>query len=222
VLDYPKAPVIIENRNLPTVKGRNAMDHLRGIREGIVLQCEHGYLAGMRGGVSAYDNDRRKLREFAGDGGSRHTADFLAAVRDRKAADLNAPMEGGHVSSAGCHLGNISYRLGAGSPPATAESVLKDLKLAAETVARLEEHLKANEVDVTATPIRLGRWLSVDGKSEEITAVDGADADKAAGAARALARGSYRPPSVIPEIAEGAPQRSPSAVYRVVSRWPKL
>jgi hypothetical protein len=200
VLDYPRIPVLVENRNLPSMKGRNAMDHLRGIREGIVLQCENGYIAGMRGGVNAYDNDSKKVKEFPGDAGSGHAANFLAAVRSRNASDLHAPMEGGHVSSAACHLGNISYRLGAGAPPAAAGTVFKDLKLAAETLTRLEQHLAANEVDLAKTPMQLGRWLRVDERSEEITSVDGPDADKALQSARSMARGQYRPPFVLPEI----------------------
>src|SRR2546430_11427994 len=39
-------------------------------------------------------------------------ANFIACVRSRKPEDLVAPLIEGHYSSALCHLGNISYRLG--------------------------------------------------------------------------------------------------------------
>ena len=43
--DYEPAPLIIEMRNLPARTGVNAMDHLRGVRMGNIIQCEHGYVA---------------------------------------------------------------------------------------------------------------------------------------------------------------------------------
>jgi predicted dehydrogenase len=41
-----------------------------------------------------------------------HYANFIKAVRSRKAEDQNGPVETAHLSSALAHLGNISYRLG--------------------------------------------------------------------------------------------------------------
>ena len=41
-----------------------------------------------------------------------HFANFIEAVRSRKPEALNAEIEEGHLSSALCHLANISYRLG--------------------------------------------------------------------------------------------------------------
>ena len=44
--------------------------------------------------------------------GGNHFANFIKAMRSRKAEDLNADIEEGHLSSALGHLANISYRLG--------------------------------------------------------------------------------------------------------------
>jgi len=41
-----------------------------------------------------------------------HMANFLAAVKSRKHADLHADIEDGATSAALCHMANISYRLG--------------------------------------------------------------------------------------------------------------
>ena len=41
-----------------------------------------------------------------------HFANFTKAVRSRNAGELHADILEGHLSSALCHLGNISYRLG--------------------------------------------------------------------------------------------------------------
>jgi hypothetical protein len=44
--------------------------------------------------------------------GGDHFANFIKAVRERRPADLTAPIEEGHYSAALIHLANISYRLG--------------------------------------------------------------------------------------------------------------
>jgi hypothetical protein len=41
-----------------------------------------------------------------------HVLNFLAAVRSRKHPDLACDVETAHLSSALCHLANISYRTG--------------------------------------------------------------------------------------------------------------
>jgi predicted dehydrogenase len=46
------------------------------------------------------------------DTGQQHFENFIDCVRSRKAEDLKAPLEDGHLSSTLCHLGNISYRVG--------------------------------------------------------------------------------------------------------------
>ena len=201
LLDYQPAPILVENRNLPTEKGRDAMDQQRGIREGVILQCEHGYFAGLRGGGGVYDNERKRLKQFIGDGGSQHAANFIAAVRSREDTDLRAPIAEGHISSAACHLGNISFRLGTAMLPAAAKDALGGLKLAGEIVDRLEQHLHANGVELHQVPMRLGRWLTIDRQNDEISAADGPGADQALQIGRALSRGNHRPPFVLTEKA---------------------
>jgi predicted dehydrogenase len=46
------------------------------------------------------------------DAGQTHFENFIECVRSRKPEGLNASMENGHFSTALCHLGNISNRLG--------------------------------------------------------------------------------------------------------------
>lgn len=181
-------------------KGTDALDQYRGIREGVILQCEHGHFAGMRGGGIVFDSQGKRLRKFPGDAGAQHAANFIAAVRSRRASDLRAPIGEGHISSSVCHLGNISYRLGAGAPLATAKSLLASSKLAGETLERLAQHLAANEVDLDKTPLRAGRQLSVDTQTEEIVAVDSHDPEESLQVARSLARGQYRAPYVWKEV----------------------
>src|SRR5438128_6139051 len=98
------------------------------------------------GGGTVFDLDGKPIVSFDGENYADHFANFIKAVRSRNYQDLNADIEQGHLSSALCHLGNISYRLG--SPQAvdavtSQASASKDRK---ETVAGFLEHLRANNV----------------------------------------------------------------------------
>ena len=64
----------------------------------------------------------------AGRGEDGHFGNFIAAVRSRKTADLNADILEGHYSSALCHLANISYRLGEQVPFNTQTKAFGDCK----------------------------------------------------------------------------------------------
>ena len=46
------------------------------------------------------------------DAGQKHFENFISCVRSRQPQNLNATIEGGHLSTTLCHLGNISYRVG--------------------------------------------------------------------------------------------------------------
>ena len=46
------------------------------------------------------------------DSGQSHFENFIECVRTRSVGNLRAPIEDGHLSTALCHLGNISYRVG--------------------------------------------------------------------------------------------------------------
>jgi predicted dehydrogenase len=194
VLDYDGLPVIIEDRNLPTKSGVNQMDHVRGIREGVIVQCEHGYFAGFRAGGFVYDNDGNKLKHFSGDNGATHQQNFIDAVRSRKTEHLAAPIRQTHLSSAVCHLGNISYRLATDAP---SRSPLLSLPLASQTLERIETHLAANGVDARKTPLAIGPCLHINSRAETITSVDGEP--RLLAAAQRLARGAYRPGFEVPE-----------------------
>lgn len=199
LLDYPEAPILVENRNLPARSGIKALDHYRQIQEGVILQCEHGYFAGLRGGGWVYDEQGKKVKQFVGDGGGKHHDNFFQAVRARNANLLNAPIQEGHISSACCHLGNLSYRLGTPATPENLRQITGEFRQAGETVEKLLEHLRANEVELTRFPMTVGPWLTLDGRTEEIVSVEGRDTTSLLARARQLAQGSYRAPFLIPE-----------------------
>ena len=112
----------------------------------------------------AYSKDGEVIRKFSG--GDDHFANFVKAVRSRKVEDLNADILEGHLSSALCHLGNVSYRLGDEQPfGQTPQAFAKD-KDAGESFERMEQHLKDNKVSLDAVKCRIGRKLAVEPAKE--------------------------------------------------------
>ncbi|MBL8828326.1 MAG: Gfo/Idh/MocA family oxidoreductase [Planctomycetaceae bacterium] len=179
VHDYGDKQLIFEVRGLKT-------DAYRGAKVGNVFHGSEGYvvLTSYNGGA-AFDLKGNKIKEFTG--GDNHFQNFIAAVRSRKHTDLNADILEGHLSSALCHTGNISYRLGEQITIGEAKDRLKgeDNK---ETYARFAEHLKENGVD-EKTKISFGKTLTMDPATE--TFIGDADAN------RQLTR-EYRAPFIVP------------------------
>jgi predicted dehydrogenase len=188
LLDYKPAPIIYEVRNLPRKKGDSAMDEYRGVRSGAVIQCEDGYFAG--GWV--YANDGTKVKQFKVTGGSGHHGNFIKAVRSHKVSDLNADILEGHLSTALCHLGNISHRLGAESSPEEIREKLQGDKEAMATFESFQSHLSANEVDIKKTRAVLGPWVTMDSKKEKFVGEFSTEANK-------FLKRDYRKAFVVPE-----------------------
>jgi hypothetical protein len=160
VFDYGDCELVFEVRGLST-------KHYKGAKVGNIFYGSKGYLVcPSYNSAVAYDLDGQIVQVFRGGDDQDHFNNFVKAVRSRKAADLNADILEGHLSSALCHLGNISYRLGVSIPFSKQSGAFGDDKEAAETLARMEEHLKDNKVPLDQTSYRLGRKLAVDPKSE--------------------------------------------------------
>lgn len=183
VHDYGDMLLIFEVRGLPEKAGSETMDQYRGESIGIVIECEGGYLAGSK----AYDKDGKFIREFSGE--ENHFENFIKAVRSRKKEDLNADILEGHLSSALCHTGNISYRLGSEKSSDAIMEEIKSSSAAQETFERMKEHLLKNKVDLESTPLSLGAFLEMDPAIEEF---------KDYQAANALLTRKYRKPYVVP------------------------
>ena len=206
LLDYPGTPVIFEIRGLPrqhsantakpTIRGPGGaavdepMDAYRGLRQGVIVQCEGGYYAGSLSGGWVFDNAGKKVKQILQKGPEQHQANFIDAVRSRKREDLHAEILEGHLSTSLCHLANASIRLGKVMKPEEIRDAVKSDALLAEAFDRLGPHFKANEVDLAQTPLHLGPVLSVDSAAERFTG------DRAA-EANALLRREYREPFVI-------------------------
>jgi predicted dehydrogenase len=166
VFDYGDCELIFEVRGWPSTSpfpgkespkeaGKNFVGNVFYGSEGVVVSTSYS-------SAIAYNNDGEVIRRF--NGGDDHYGNFFKAVRSRKVDDLNADILEGHLSSALCHLGNISYRLGTEHSFTKKPAVLEGDKEAVETLGRMEEHLKMSHIDVPS--YRLGRKLAIDAARE--------------------------------------------------------
>jgi predicted dehydrogenase len=183
--DYGRQLLVFE------VRGLSSGPH-RGVRVGVIFECAGGYLVVPRYDTgAAFDLDGTLIRKFAG--GGDHFANFLKAVRSRRVQDLNADVEEGHLSSALCHLGNISYRLGDAVPPTELKHRLASLAApdhAHESLRRTLRHLAHNNVALDGIRLVAGPQLTFDPCRETFL-----DHEVAT---RMLTR-DYRAPYVVPD-----------------------
>jgi predicted dehydrogenase len=178
--DYAEAPLIFETRGLPRAKkyrfaedpkdwDRN-MDNYRGSRIGVIVQCENGYVAIPNSStVNAFDNDGNEVKTWSGNGD--HFSNFLDAVRADNQSLLNAPILEGHLSSALCHTGGVSHQLGENTSLQDIHSAMdNECDFFKDSLKRMIDHLKANEVDVTTgVALTLGAELKFDVATESVT-----------------------------------------------------
>jgi predicted dehydrogenase len=169
VFDYGDSELIFDVRGLASVSpfpgkvgelkpGSNFVGNIFYGDKGIVV-CPN-----YTGGV-ALDKDLAVVTKFGGGGENVHFTNFVNAVRENKRELLNAEIAEGHLSSALCHLGNISYRLGVEKPLAEMQKI-SDNKDAQEAFGRMVQHLKDNQVDLAASIGRVGPVLTIDPKTE--------------------------------------------------------
>ena len=201
LLDYQPAPIICEVRNVRAGKDPAAIGKFRNLTSsaGVVIDCEGGYFAGEAPTGAFFDKDGKKIKDITDDGSSQrlevlHLSNFVAAVRSRKAADLAAGALEGHRSAACCHIANISHRLGKESAPEAIGEAIQANRELSDAFERCRDYLRANGVDLSATPAVLGPWVSYDSRHERF--VHGF-ADQANG----LSQREYRPPFVLPKLA---------------------
>jgi len=198
---YEKAPLIFEVRGLPRSKqfhqqGWEAnMDNYRGARVGVLIQCERGHVViPSYVDATAYDDQGRKLQEWHIDGNSHH-ANWLEAIAAGDRRRLNADIQEGHLSSALCHAGNVSYRLGQRKLSSDNRDRIRANDVLADSVERMLGHLRANGVDADADDaLTVGEWLTIDPATETFVGND---------AANELRTRKYRAPFVVPDLEQG-------------------
>jgi predicted dehydrogenase len=209
--DYASAPLIFEVRGLPAKPDAPAantagmssaeaagaasgsMDKYRGVSIGNVIDCEGGSIViGSYFEATALDRAGKVIKEFKGK--DRLMANFIDVIRSRKTADLYGPIEEGHVSSALCHVGNISHQLGDKVSPGKLQEEIKGDAPLSEAVGRMTDHLAVNGVNLNKTRLTLGQPLTLDPQAEAFTG-------SGARAANKLLTRNYRAPFTVPQLA---------------------
>ncbi|HEV3340745.1 MAG TPA: Gfo/Idh/MocA family oxidoreductase [Pirellulales bacterium] len=182
--DYDDRTLVFEVRGLPT-------DDLRGAKVGVIFEGSEGYvvLTSYDAGA-AFDRDGKLVTTFQA--GGDHFGNFLGAVRSRRREDLHADIEEGHLSSALCHLGNISYRLGGHVPLGEVRGRLENRPQAAADFDRFASHLADHRVPDTAL-VQFGAPLDFDSSNEQFVGNSAADA---------LLTREYRKPFAVPAAVE--------------------
>ena len=116
---------------------------------------------------------------------------FIDCVRSRDASKLQAPIQEAHLSSAICHLGNISYRLGQQLPGTQKPDVLGAHEEVAKSWNAIGDRVKdALGLDLEKSTYQLGAKLDFDPQAERF--IGNAEADK-------LLTRDYREPFVVTE-----------------------
>jgi len=185
VHDYGDSSLVFEVRGLNT-------DDYRGAKIGVIFEGTDGYavLPSYSSGT-IFDKDGNKVQSYGG--GGDHFGNFLTAVRSRNHEDLNADIEEGHLSSALCHMGNISYRLGDLLNAQECLERMASVDTAENVKATMERflaHLRDNKVRVEGDVVRTGNFLAFNPKTETFVSNDDADA---------MLTREYRAPFVVPE-----------------------
>lgn len=184
VHNYGKRQLVFEVRGLKTPV-------YKGVDVGIIIEGTEGYLVmtSYQSGT-AFDPSGKVIKQFNNGSDDYHYKNFTEAVRRRDYKVLNADIEQGHLSSALCHLANISLRLGEIVPSDDVAALLKDHEGPENLVAtweRTTEHLKENKVE--DFPVQVGPKLKVDPISETFPGNS---------AANTMLTRDYRAPYVIP------------------------
>ncbi len=214
--DYDGPPLVFEVRGLPKSKDlqrdsrtwSSGMDSPPGFTSGrtvgVILVCEGGRFFIDEGGevIAAEDSQGKTIRRFEtkdarfgaawSKGDYYHFSNWLKAIRSRNRSDLTAEILDGHLSSALCHTGMISHRVGQTMPPSEVLERIRGNRLAAERFDSFREHLERNGVDLSKNRASVGAWLTVDPVIERFLGCDPAN--------RLLRRGD-RKPFVVPEVA---------------------
>jgi hypothetical protein len=189
-------PLLFEVRGLPRNTasqkkgwGKN-MDNFQGARIGVIVHCKNGYLRiPDYNRAIAFGTDGKEITRF--EGSTNHYENFINSVRSRNIDDLTADIREGHLSSAMCHMGNVSHLLGKTHSKQELDTMAGKNPHTQEAWQRMHGHLVANDVDVdtVAGGVRMGPRLTMDPKTERF----------ADDASNALLARNYRKGFVVPK-----------------------
>jgi predicted dehydrogenase len=198
---FPDVTLVTEIRNLKDVAD------VDGLAMGIQIHGSEGSVVWKAHSpeVVVLDTAGMPVKTITGEGNhfGRHVANFLAAVRAHDPRLLAAEIGEGVQSTALCHLGNISYRLGEDLP---FDDIVARIDArqpqddAGKLVDRVRRMLAANGCQPAGCTIRCGAWVeTAGGEATSATALTTNNGPVLVeGPARDLERLEYRAPFLLP------------------------
>ncbi|GHT46233.1 NADH-dependent dehydrogenase [Planctomycetales bacterium] len=200
--DYGDKSLVIEVRNLPSAPFTLPVGDKISTQIGSIIYGTDGYIVqgrmyNMRDNfwwcftqTFVYDSKGNLLKTFKStdangksiennDPTEVHIPNFVEAVLANDPLKVTANARCGELSTALCHLGNISYYLGKPYSDTELKRELQSVKNGDDsdaTLAKVVEHLKANGVDLNRTPLTLGQPLKIDVDKEIFIGNDEANA----------------------------------------------
>jgi len=203
--DYEAAPLIFETRGLPKDKASQAewaksmespeeFEGASGVS--VVVACEGGWVfTDASGKVKIKDAEGKEMPAPAPLETEDIFENFISAVKSRKTDRLYADCEETHLSSALCHTGLISHRLGEALKKGEILERIQGDALLAERFGSMSDHLARNGVDLAQESLVLGPMLQFNPETEWAEGNGELDAS-----ANRLATREYRAPYVVPEV----------------------
>jgi hypothetical protein len=202
---FPDVTLVTEIRNLKDVAD------VDGLAMGIQIHGSEGSVVWKAHSpeVVVLDPAGMPVKTISGEGNhfEQHVANFLAAVRTHDPQRLAAEISEGVQSTALCHLGNISYRLGEDLP---FDDIVARIDArqpqddAGKLVDRVRRMLAANGCQPAGGTIRCGAWVeTAGGEATSATALTTNNGPVLVeGPARDLERLEYRTPFLLPPARE--------------------
>ena len=205
--DYESAPLIFETRGLPSNKaaqksgwGKNMNKPEEFPDQGgiaVVVVCEGGCVYCSSGGkVAVIDADGEKMDNPPKIEGTDNFTNFIDAVKSRKREGQYSECEETHLSSALCHTGLISHRLGKLMTNDEIKDQIESDKVLTARYEAMADHLRKNEVAIDEKTVTYGPMIKWNPDTEWAEG-NGDEMDRAA---NALATREYRAPYVVPEV----------------------
>ena len=167
IFQWDDAVIVSDVRGLPMKADVARAAEAVPLRVGNIWWGRDGYVVAPNySSAVAFDYDGHELASWQGGLYQQHFANFVKAVKSRRHEDLHLDIADGHLSSALSHLGSVSFALGGTTTAGARPTLAADEPRVAATLAGFEAHLRENAVDFGATPLRLGRELTIDPATE--------------------------------------------------------
>jgi predicted dehydrogenase len=158
IIDFGGPKIVFEDRGL--VDGKHAKVSNEFYTDEGVIKDGQFFAKGKKGGEPLTD-----VQFSLQPGGP--FGNFIDCVRSRKREKLNAEILEGHRSALLCHLGNVSYQLGAEVPFKKQTDVLGSDKAVGEAFESMKRHLTHTaKLDLESATYYLGRKLAFDAAAE--------------------------------------------------------